>query len=124
MSGVEAGVDRIVDQIVNPKLNTTFMPEVENVIYKYFGTSKPEEGEDMVNGNNFDDENSQNLPNGDSYDDVGGKISTRNLSTISSDAEMLNFDANYYNLFYLNGEKIKFKKKYTFLKLAFFIIVN
>jgi len=94
MSGVEAGVDRIVDQIVNPKLNTTFMPEVENVIYKYFGTSKPEEGEDMVNGNNFDDENSQNLPNGDSYDDVGGKISTRNLSTISSDAEMLNFDAN------------------------------
>jgi len=94
MSGVEAGVDRIVDQIVNPKLNTTFMPEVENVIYKYFGTSKPEEGDDMVNGNNMDDENSQNYQNGDSNHDLGGKISTRNLSTISSDAEMLNFDAN------------------------------
>jgi len=95
MSGVEAGVDRIVDQIVNPKLNTSFMPEVENVIYKYFGTSKPEEGaDDMVNGNNIDDENSQLLPNGDSNHDVGGKISTRNLSAISSDAEMLNFDNN------------------------------
>jgi len=95
MSGVEAGVDRIVDQIVNPKLNTTFMPEVENVIYRYFGTSKPEEGEDLVNGNNIDDENSPNLQNGDSNHDMGGKISTRNLSTISSNAdEMLNFDAN------------------------------
>eukprot|EP00090_Calanus_glacialis_P029323 TRINITY_DN4706_c0_g1_i1.p1 TRINITY_DN4706_c0_g1~~TRINITY_DN4706_c0_g1_i1.p1 ORF type:complete len:1694 (-),score=649.76 TRINITY_DN4706_c0_g1_i1:268-5349(-) len=94
MSGVEAGVDRIVDQIVNPKLNTTFMPEVENVIYKYFGTSKPEEGDDMVNGNNMDDENSQNYQNGDSNHDLGGKISTRNLSTVSSDDETLNFDAN------------------------------
>eukprot|EP00092_Neocalanus_flemingeri_P083525 GFUD01104848.1.p1 GENE.GFUD01104848.1~~GFUD01104848.1.p1 ORF type:complete len:1707 (+),score=593.92 GFUD01104848.1:349-5469(+) len=95
MSGVEAGVDRIVDQIVNPKLNTSFMPEVENVIYKYFGTSKPEEGDDMVNGNNIDDDDDyQNLQNGDSNHDMGGKISTRNLSTISSDAEMLNFDAN------------------------------
>jgi len=87
MSGVEAGVDRIVDQIVNPKLNSTFMPEVENVIYKYFGTSKPEAGEDMVNGNNVDD---SSLKNGDSSHEVAGKISTRNLSTISSDAEMMN----------------------------------
>ena len=32
MSGVEAGVDRIVDQIVNP---TAMEAEVESVIYRF-----------------------------------------------------------------------------------------
>ena len=89
MSGVEAGVDRIVDQIVNPKLNSTFLPEVENVIYNCFGTTKPDENdEDLMNGN--DDEHHDNATNGHTnhHDDIGGKISTRNLSTISSDADM------------------------------------
>ena len=88
MSGVEAGVDRIVDQIVNPKLNSTFLPEVETVIYNCFGTTKAEnEEEDLLNGN---DDHSKN---GDSHDQsIGGKISTRNLSTISSDTEMLNVE--------------------------------
>ena len=88
MSGVEAGVDRIVDQIVNPKLNSTFLPEVETVIYNCFGTTKAEnEEEDLLNGN---DDHSKN---GDAHDQsIGGKISTRNLSTISSDTEMLNVE--------------------------------
>ena len=83
---MEAGVDRIVDQIVNPKLNSTFLPEVETVIYNCFGTTKAEnEEEDLVNGN---DDHSKN---GNAHDtSIGGKISTRNLSTISSDTEMLN----------------------------------
>ena len=79
-------MDRIVDQIVNPKLNSTFLPEVETVIYNCFGTTKAEnEEEDLLNGN---DDHSKN---GDAHDQsIGGKISTRNLSTISSDTEMLN----------------------------------
>jgi len=67
MSGVESGVDRIVDQIVNPKLDTTFMPQVEEVIYKHFGTSRPEEGEeDLLNGNDDpeEDEMSGEVQNG------------------------------------------------------------
>ena len=88
MSGVEAGVDRIVDQIVNPKLNSTFLPEVETVIYNCFGTTKADnEEEDVLNGNE------DMLKNGDAHDQpIGGKISARNLSTISSDMEMLNVE--------------------------------
>ena len=77
---MEAGVDRIVDQIVNPKLNSSFLPEVETVVYNCFGTTKAEnEAEDLMNGNDG------SIQNGDTGS-VGGKISTRNLSTISSDA--------------------------------------
>ena len=87
---MEAGVDRIVDQIVNPKLNSTFLPEVENVIYNCFGTTKPEEGEeDLMNGN---DEPTDNGHNGDAHHDEAG---VRKLSTDQvSDADMLSVSSS------------------------------
>lgn len=37
---LETGVERIVDQVVNPKINTVFLPIVEDVLYKYLGIEK------------------------------------------------------------------------------------
>lgn len=34
-------MERIVDQVVNPKINTVFLPIVEDVVYKYLGIEKP-----------------------------------------------------------------------------------
>lgn len=39
---METGVERIVDQVVNPKINTVFLPIVEDVVYKYLGIEKPQ----------------------------------------------------------------------------------
>lgn len=33
----EAGIERIVDQVVNPKLNSNFVPKIEDVAYKFLG---------------------------------------------------------------------------------------
>lgn len=38
---LDTGVERIVDQVVNPKLNTNFVPKIEDVSYKYLGIEKP-----------------------------------------------------------------------------------
>lgn len=38
---LETGVERIVDQVVNPKINTVLLPKVEEIIYKYLGIEKP-----------------------------------------------------------------------------------
>ncbi|XP_018577428.1 biorientation of chromosomes in cell division protein 1-like 1 isoform X2 [Anoplophora glabripennis] len=38
---LETGVERIVDQVVNPKINTIFLPQVEDVVYRYLGIEKP-----------------------------------------------------------------------------------
>ncbi|XP_014271747.1 biorientation of chromosomes in cell division protein 1-like 1 isoform X2 [Halyomorpha halys] len=38
---LEVGVDRIVDQVVNPKVFTVFMPKVEDVVYDCLGIEKP-----------------------------------------------------------------------------------
>ncbi|XP_050310279.1 biorientation of chromosomes in cell division protein 1-like 1 [Anthonomus grandis grandis] len=42
---LESGVERIVDQVVNPKINSVFLPKVEDVVYKFLGierrTSEP-----------------------------------------------------------------------------------
>lgn len=37
----ETGVERIVDQVVNPKINAVFLPQVEDVVYKFLGLAKP-----------------------------------------------------------------------------------
>ncbi|KAJ8920105.1 hypothetical protein NQ315_011761 [Exocentrus adspersus] len=42
---LETGVERIVDQVVNPKINTVFLPQVEDVVYKYLGIEKPNRSE-------------------------------------------------------------------------------
>ncbi|XP_068899554.1 biorientation of chromosomes in cell division protein 1-like 1 [Tenebrio molitor] len=42
---LETGVERIVDQVVNPKINTVFLPKVEEVVYSYLGIKKPNRNE-------------------------------------------------------------------------------
>lgn len=38
---LETGVERIVDQVVNPKINTVFLPKVEEIVYRFLGVDKP-----------------------------------------------------------------------------------
>lgn len=38
---LEVGVDRIVDQVVNPKVYSVFMPKIEDVVYKFLGIERP-----------------------------------------------------------------------------------
>lgn len=38
---LDAGVERIVDQVVNPKVYSVFMPQVEDVVYKFLGIERP-----------------------------------------------------------------------------------
>ncbi|CAH1997995.1 unnamed protein product [Acanthoscelides obtectus] len=38
---LDMGVERIVDQVVNPKINTVFLPQVEEVVYRFLGLQKP-----------------------------------------------------------------------------------
>ncbi|XP_017786450.1 PREDICTED: biorientation of chromosomes in cell division protein 1-like 1 isoform X2 [Nicrophorus vespilloides] len=42
---LEIGVERIVDQVVNPKMNTVFLPKVTEVVYKFLGIEKPNKSE-------------------------------------------------------------------------------
>lgn len=42
MGFLETGVERIVDQVVNPKVHSVFMPQVEDVVYRVQGIPKPE----------------------------------------------------------------------------------
>ncbi|KAF5287534.1 hypothetical protein FQR65_LT12205 [Abscondita terminalis] len=44
---LETGVERIVDQVVNPKINSIFLPQVENVVYKVLGIEKPTAFDDL-----------------------------------------------------------------------------
>lgn len=43
---LDIGVERIVDQVVNPKILTVFMPQVEDVVYRYLGIEKPKKGKE------------------------------------------------------------------------------
>ncbi|XP_058058282.1 biorientation of chromosomes in cell division protein 1-like 1 [Anopheles bellator] len=45
---LDTGVERIVDQVVNPKISTVFHPKVEEIVYNYLGIEKPKSS---VNGN-------------------------------------------------------------------------
>lgn len=38
---LETGVERIVDQVVNPKINSVFLPTIEDISYKFLGIEKP-----------------------------------------------------------------------------------
>ncbi|KYN33213.1 Biorientation of chromosomes in cell division protein 1-like protein [Trachymyrmex septentrionalis] len=40
-SYLDAGVERIVDQVVNPKVYSVFMPQIEDVVYKFLGIERP-----------------------------------------------------------------------------------
>ncbi|XP_053684287.1 biorientation of chromosomes in cell division protein 1-like 1 [Sabethes cyaneus] len=48
---LETGVERIVDQVVNPKISTVFHPKVEEIVYNYLGIEKPKP---TVNGSGLD----------------------------------------------------------------------
>lgn len=47
---LDIGVERIVDQVVNPKILTVFMPQVEDVVYRFLGIEKPKKGKENQNG--------------------------------------------------------------------------
>ncbi|XP_011251581.1 biorientation of chromosomes in cell division protein 1-like 1 [Camponotus floridanus] len=38
---LDAGVERIVDQVVNPKVYAVFMSQIEDVVYKFLGIERP-----------------------------------------------------------------------------------
>lgn len=38
---LDAGVERIVDQVVNPKVYSVFMSQIEDVVYKFLGVERP-----------------------------------------------------------------------------------
>lgn len=42
---LDLGVERIVDQVVNPKVYSTFMPEIEDVVYMFLGMERPKRRE-------------------------------------------------------------------------------
>ncbi|KPP66744.1 FAM44B protein-like [Scleropages formosus] len=46
---LESGVDRIITQVVDPKLNHTFRPHIENAIHEFLATEKKEEGGSNTN---------------------------------------------------------------------------
>lgn len=48
---METGVERIVDQVVNPKISTVFLPIVEDVVYKYLGIEKRQDPHMKVDKN-------------------------------------------------------------------------
>ncbi|XP_065080922.1 biorientation of chromosomes in cell division protein 1-like 1 isoform X2 [Ochlerotatus camptorhynchus] len=56
---LETGVERIVDQVVNPKISTVFHPKVEEIVYNYLGIEKPKP---IVNGSGGLDVQTDFLP--------------------------------------------------------------
>lgn len=56
---LETGVERIVDQVVNPKISTVFHPKVEDIVYNYLGIEKPKP---VVNGSGGLDVQTDFLP--------------------------------------------------------------
>ncbi|XP_066999212.2 dentin sialophosphoprotein [Anabrus simplex] len=47
---LDIGVERIVDQVVNPKIMTVFLPQIEDVVYKCLGLEKPKKGKEAQLG--------------------------------------------------------------------------
>lgn len=47
-------MERIVDQVVNPKINTVFLPLVEDVVYKYLGIEKRQDPQNKAITNTTD----------------------------------------------------------------------
>ena len=47
---VEEGIERIVDQTVNPKIYSAIEPLVESIVYKFLGVEKTEGGQHQEPG--------------------------------------------------------------------------
>lgn len=43
---LDIGVERIVDQVVNPKINQVFLPQVKDVVYERLGIKQPKTSEE------------------------------------------------------------------------------
>lgn len=57
---VEPGIARIVDQLVNPRINTVLVPKVEDIVYNYLGIERPSTEEAVKNnGSSYDSHLSQ-----------------------------------------------------------------
>ncbi|XP_063227552.1 biorientation of chromosomes in cell division protein 1-like 1 isoform X2 [Bacillus rossius redtenbacheri] len=50
---LEIGVERIVDQVVNPKIRTVFLPHVEEVVYSFLGLERPRQTKPVTNTSMF-----------------------------------------------------------------------
>ncbi|XP_045464814.1 biorientation of chromosomes in cell division protein 1-like 1 [Harmonia axyridis] len=48
---VEAGIERIVDQVVSAKMNSIFLPKVDDVMYKFLGIDRPKAGTSSLEEN-------------------------------------------------------------------------
>lgn len=46
---LESGVDRIITQVVDPKMNHTFRPQIETAIHDFLSGDRKEEGPSMSN---------------------------------------------------------------------------
>lgn len=49
---LDQGVERIVDQVVNPKISSVFVPQVEEIFYKYLGLEKPDRTQKLSDWSN------------------------------------------------------------------------
>ncbi|CAH1641376.1 unnamed protein product [Spodoptera littoralis] len=47
---LEQGVERIVDQVVNPKVASVFIPQVEDLVYNYLGVPRKKTSAETSNG--------------------------------------------------------------------------
>ncbi|XP_045472942.1 biorientation of chromosomes in cell division protein 1-like 1 [Harmonia axyridis] len=52
---LETGVERIVDQVVNPKINSVFLPKVDDVTYKFLGIERPKDKTFSLENNSVQD---------------------------------------------------------------------
>lgn len=48
---LDNGVDRILNQVINPKVYSAFVPQVEDAVYNMLGIEKPvKESKPLLNG--------------------------------------------------------------------------
>lgn len=81
------GVERIVDQVVNPKIATIFHPKVEEIVYKYLGIEKTTSTSPSTNttpNNNFGASSTKNF---NEYLQVEVNLLPTDLEAVSPDSE-------------------------------------
>lgn len=81
------GVERIVDQVVNPKIATIFHPKVEEIVYKYLGIEKTTSTSPSTNttpNNNVGASSTKNL---NEYLQVEVNLLPTDLEAVSPDSE-------------------------------------
>lgn len=81
-SFLELGIERIVDQVVNPKIATTFQPQIEKIAYGTLGIEKPKvKEEDKKSFQDFSSSMSLVIPN--------GNLMPEELEQISPDSDKM-----------------------------------